>query len=47
MKFTDGYWCVKKEMTPLYAVEYADSRKNGSELTVYAPGKHISSRGDC
>ena len=47
MKFTDGYWCVKKEMTPLYAVEYADSRRNGEELTIYAPGKHIANRGDC
>ena len=47
MKFTDGYWCVKKEMTPLYAVEYADCRRNGNELTIYAPGKHIANRGDC
>ena len=47
MKFTDGYWCMKKEMSPLFAVEYADSRVQGSELTVYAPGKHISNRGDC
>ncbi|HJC64114.1 MAG TPA: alpha-xylosidase [Candidatus Blautia merdavium] len=47
MKFTDGYWCVKKEMTPLYAVEYADSRRNGDELTLYVPGKHITNRGDC
>lgn len=47
MKFTDGYWCVKKEMTPLYAVEYADSRRCGDELTLYAPGKHITNRGDC
>ncbi len=47
MKFTDGYWCVKKEMTPLYAVEYADCRRNGEELTIYAPGKHIANRGDC
>lgn len=47
MKFTQGYWVVKKEITPLYAVEFADSRQSGSELTVYAPGKHISDRGDC
>ena len=47
MKFTDGYWCVKKEMTPLYAVEYAGSRREGDELVIYAPGKHIESRGDC
>ena len=33
MKFTEGYWCIKKEITPLYAVEYADSRQNGNELT--------------
>ena len=47
MKFTDGYWSMKKEMSPLFAVEYADSRVQGSELTIYAPGKHISNRGDC
>lgn len=47
MKFTDGYWCMKKEMSPLFAVEYADSRICGNELTIYAPGKHISNRGDC
>lgn len=47
MKFTDGYWCMKKEMNPLFAVEYADSRIQGSELTIYAPGKHIEGRGDC
>ena len=46
MKFTDGYWSMKKEMSPLFAVEYADSRVQGSELTIYAPGKHISNRGD-
>ena len=42
MKFTDGYWSVKKEMTPLYAVEYADSRRKGDELTIYAPAKNIA-----
>lgn len=47
MKFTNGYWQVRNGITPLYAVEYADSRVNGSELTVYAPAKHIESRGDC
>ena len=47
MKFTEGYWCIKKEITPLYAVEYADSRRNDNELIVYAPGKHIADRGDC
>lgn len=47
MKFTDGYWNMKKEITPLYAVEYADSRREGDDLVLYAPGKHISHRGDC
>ncbi len=47
MKFTKGYWQIREEITPLYAVEYTDSRTEGSELTVYAPGKHINKRGDC
>ena len=42
MKFTNGFWQTADGITPLYAVEYADSRVNGSELTVYAPGKHIT-----
>lgn len=47
MKFTKGYWQVREEIAPLYATEYADSRIKGSELTVYAPAKHIVTRGDC
>lgn len=47
MKFTNGYWQVAKEITPLYAAEYADHRISGGELTVYAPAKHIADRGDC
>ena len=47
MKFTEGYWCTKKEITPLYAAEFADSRREGDELILYAPGKHIAGRGDC
>lgn len=47
MKFTDGYWMVKKEMEPLYATEYASCRRDGSALTIYAPARHISDRGDC
>ena len=46
MKFTSGYWLVRKEITPLYAVEYAGHRITGQELVVYAPAKHISKRGD-
>ncbi|MDO4337178.1 MAG: alpha-xylosidase [Eubacteriales bacterium] len=47
MKFTNGFWLTADNITPLYAVEYADSRISGDELTVYAPGKHITSRGEC
>lgn len=47
MKFTNGFWLIKKEITPLYAVEYAGHEVNGSELTVYAVGNHIRDRGDC
>lgn len=47
MKFTNGFWLTADNITPLYAVEYADSRISGNELTVYAAGKHIASRGDC
>ena len=47
MKFTNGYWRTRKEIAPLYAVEYADNRINGSELTIYVPARHIKTRGDC
>lgn len=47
MKFTNGFWLMKKEITPLYAVEYAGHEVNGRELTVFAVGNHIRNRGDC
>lgn len=47
MKFTDGYWQIKKNINPLYAVEYASGRMEGKEVTVFAPVKHVSNRGDC
>ena len=46
MKFTSGYWLTRKEITPLYAIEYAGHRIHGNELAVYAPAKHITGRGD-
>ncbi|MDW2800265.1 alpha-xylosidase [Clostridium boliviensis] len=46
MKFTSGFWNIREEIIPLYAVEYADSRIEDGELTVYAPGRHIKGRGD-
>lgn len=46
MKFTNGYWLMREEITPDYAVEYEDSRIDGNDLYIYAPAKHISGRGD-
>ena len=31
MKFTSGFWNIREEMIPLYAVEYADSRIEDGE----------------
>ncbi len=47
MKFTDGYWQIKKNISPLYAIEYASSRTEDQGLTVFAPVKHVENRGDC
>lgn len=46
MKFTNGYWLLRDEMTPAYAAEYASHVVNENKLTIYAPGKHIADRGD-
>ena len=46
MKFTNGYWLLRKEMEPAYAVEYAGHKIEDNTLTVYLPGKHIEGRGD-
>lgn len=47
MKFTNGYWLLREEMKPAYAVEYGGHRVDGSSLILYLPGKHITDRGDC
>lgn len=46
MKFTNGYFLMRKEITPNYAVEYYDSQICGDELVIYAATKHIGDRGD-
>lgn len=48
MKFTDGYWAIQPEYTPLYAVEVDDIRLDPSRgtMTVFAPTARIRSRGD-
>ncbi len=47
MKFTNGYWLTRKEITPIYAVEYGYHRVDGNQLTIYAPSIPITNRGDC
>lgn len=46
MKFTDGYWQIRKEISPVFAVEYGYHRIEGNALHVYAPGVHIAGKGD-
>ena len=46
MKFTNGYWRIREEMEPVYAVEYYDAEVKNKELTVYAATKHMGDRGD-
>ena len=47
MKFTNGFWLLKEEISPIYAVEYAGHEIEGNTLTVYAAQNHIRNRGDC
>lgn len=46
MKFTDGYWLMRPGCTARYATEVADVRADDNRLTLYAPVKHVSRRGD-
>ncbi|MGW7202685.1 alpha-xylosidase [Streptomyces sp. NPDC054837] len=45
MKFTDGYWLMRPGCTARYAAEVADVRAEDHRLTLYAPVKHVSRRG--
>lgn len=46
MKFTNGYWLTRKEIEPIYAVEYGYHRIDDKTLYVYAPALHIAGKGD-
>ena len=46
MKFTDGYWQIRKNIEPLYAAEFYDRNVTENELTVFAPGMPLGSRAD-
>ncbi|MGW5610926.1 alpha-xylosidase [Streptomyces sp. NPDC003753] len=45
MKFTDGYWLMRPGCTARYAAEVADVRAEDHRMTLYAPVKHVSRRG--
>jgi len=48
MKFTDGYWQVRSDYSPLYAVEVDDIRVDPvvGTMTVFAPTAPITGRAD-
>lgn len=46
MKFTNGYWLTRKEINPIYAVEYSYHRIVDDALVIYAVSTHISGKGD-
>ena len=46
MKFTDGFWQIRENITAAYAHEYMDHHVNGKELTVYTVSKHVASKAD-
>ena len=46
MKFTDGFWQIRENITAAYAHEYMDHSICGKELTVYTCSKHVASKAD-
>lgn len=46
MKFTDGFWKMRAGITPYYAAQVHDVDIDKDLLTVYAPTKKLSGRGD-
>jgi alpha-D-xyloside xylohydrolase len=46
MKFTDGYWQIRKGMTPHYAAQVHDLETDSASVTVYVPTKKLQGRGD-
>ena len=44
MKFTNGYWMVREEIEPVYAVEYYDADVMSDKVVLYVATNHISNR---
>jgi len=45
MKFTDGYWQMRKGVTPHYAAQVHDTEIEKDFLTIYAPTRKLQGRG--
>jgi alpha-D-xyloside xylohydrolase len=46
LKFSDGYWHMRKGVHPLYPAQVHDHTADRDSLTVYAPTKRLEHRGD-
>jgi alpha-D-xyloside xylohydrolase len=46
MKFTDGYWNMRRGVTPHWATHADDVAATAETLTIYAPTKRLTGRGD-
>ncbi|MDD3339295.1 MAG: alpha-xylosidase [Lachnospiraceae bacterium] len=46
MKFTNGYWLTRKEISPIYAVEYSSHDIKEDTLIVHAATMHVKGRAD-
>jgi alpha-D-xyloside xylohydrolase len=46
VKFTDGYWLLRPGVQARYPAEVRDVDASGDALTVYAPTRRITTRGD-
>ncbi|GAA1509624.1 alpha-xylosidase [Dactylosporangium maewongense] len=46
MKFSDGYWQLREGVHPLYPVHVRDVAVGANSLSVYAPTRRVTGRGD-
>lgn len=46
MKFTDGYWRMRPEVTPYFPAQVYDLETSADALTIYAPCRRINHRAD-
>lgn len=46
MKFTDGYWHLRSDVTAHYATEVHETKIESNALTIFAPSQAVKSRGD-